>query len=89
MWNHKHDRYQLVTGYSSLDINPEIEIIRVKVRMDGYIFAYLIGDFNQWKKQECYRLNWTVDTNDGTLAMMQDISIPSNLDEGKHHYSFL
>lgn len=89
MWNHKHDRYQLVTGYSSLDINPEIEIIRVKVRMDGYIFAYLIGDFNQWKKQECYRLDWTVDTNDGTLAMMQDISIPSNLDEGKHHYSFL
>lgn len=89
MWNQKHDKYILTTGVSSVEINTEIDIIRAKVKVDNCLFAYLIGDFNQWKKQDCFRLDWAIDSNDGILSMMSDIAIPQDLTEGKHHYSFL
>lgn len=88
-WHEKHDKYKLVSGYQTLDVNTDAHIIRCKVRVEGFLYAYVIGDFNQWKKSEAYRLEWQANSNDGSLAMMDDIVMPSDLHDGVHKYSYM
>lgn len=88
-WHEKHDHYKIISGYQTINVNMDNNIIRCRVKIDGYMYAYLIGDFNQWKKSEEYRLDWKADSNDGAIYMMSDIFIGKNLTDGIHRYSYI
>lgn len=89
LWHDKHDRYKLIIGYQYLNVNIDSGIARCKVNVAGYLYAYLIGDFNQWKKSKAYLMKWKADSNDGLLSMTADIKFDDSLTEGTHAYTFL
>lgn len=88
-WNKKFDNYKIISGYQLLKLNSDTSTIRFKVKVEGYLFAYIVGDFNHWRKEEQYKLQWVADTNDGSLAMMKDVHFDENLQSGIHQYSYL
>lgn len=88
-WHEKHDRYKIITGFQTVNVNFDNRIIRCRVKIEGYMCAYLIGAFNQWKKDDRYRLDWKADSNDGQIYMMHDIAITDNLQNGEHNYSYI
>lgn len=89
MINNKHTKHKIITGYQSIAINPDSKIARCRVKIEGYLFAYIIGDFNQWKKHDYYKLEWRADSNDGILYMMKDVPVANNFPAGSHRYSYL
>jgi len=88
-WNKKMGNHRIISGYQLLNLNRDASTIRFKVKVDGYLFAYVVGDFNHWRKEERYKLEWFADTNDGSLAMRKDISFDETLQQGIHQYSYL
>lgn len=88
-WQEKFGNYKIITGYQMLKRNIDTNNIRFKVKVEGYLFAYVIGDFNHWKKSEHYKIQWVADSNDATLAMMKDIQFDDGLEAGFHQYSYL
>lgn len=88
-WQEKFGNYKIITGYQMLKRNIDTNNIRFKVKVDGYLFAYVVGDFNHWKKSEYYKIQWVADSNDATLAMMKDIQFDEGLEAGFHQYSYL
>lgn len=84
-----HNNKKIVNGYHSLNINQDSNIVRCKVRADGYLYAYVVGDFNHWKKHDYYKLEWRADNNDGMLYLMKDIPIANDFPIGVHHYGYL
>lgn len=88
-WQEKFGNYKIITGYQMLKRNIDTNNIRFKVKVEGYLFAYVVGDFNHWKKSEYYKIQWVADSNDATLAMMKDIQFDEGLEAGFHQYSYL
>lgn len=87
-WHKDHEKCKLITGYQSITVNQELEIVRVRVKVEKILYAFIIGEFNNWEKLDAYRLDWKVDTNDGSLYMMADINFMNKLHEGIHEYSY-
>ena len=50
--------------------------------------VYLVGDFNNWEKSENFKLNWGLDTNDGRVKMIKDITFPCGLKKRNLDYIF-
>lgn len=76
-------------GIYSVDLCPISNTIRFTAKYDGCIYAYVVGDFNAWEKSEAYKLNWQVDTNDGSLKMIKEIKFPNGLKPGKYRYKYI
>lgn len=76
-------------GIYSIDLCPISNTIRFTAKYDGCIYAYVVGDFNGWKKSEEYKLNWQVDTSDGVLKMIREISFPNGLKPGNYRYKYI
>ncbi|MDD3266403.1 MAG: type I pullulanase [Burkholderiales bacterium] len=84
-----HNNKKVIHGYQSININQDSNIARCKVKADGYLYAYIIGDFNYWKKHDYYKLEWHANSNDGMLYLMKDIPIANDFPTGLHYYSYL
>lgn len=76
-------------GTYSINICPLSNTIRFTAKYEGCIYAYVVGDFNSWKKSDEYKLNWQVDTSDGTLKMIKEIKFPSTLKPGEYRYKYI
>lgn len=76
-------------GSYGIDISPLSNTIRFSAKYDGCIFGYVVGDFNNWKKSDEYKLNWQVDTRDGVLKMMKEVKFKSGLTPGKYKYKYI
>ena len=60
-------------GRFGIKLSPMSNTIRFTAKYDNAICAYVVGDFNDWKKSEEYKLTWQLDTEDGVLKMIKDI----------------
>ena len=76
-------------GTYSLNLCYLSNTIRFTAKYDGYLFGYVVGDFNGWEKSEKYKLNWQVDTTDGILKMIKEIKFSNGLKPGKYRYKYI
>ncbi len=73
-----------------IEISPLTNTIRATLCCKGAIEAYLVGDFNNWeKKKKNFKLNWGLDTNDGRVKMIKDITFPCGLKKGEYKYGYI
>ena len=72
-----------------IEISPLTNTIRATLCCKGAIEAYLVGDFNNWEKSENFKLNWGLDTNDGRVKMIKDITFPCGLKKGEYKYGYI
>ena len=72
-----------------IEISPLTNTIRVTLYCKGAVEAYLVGDFNNWEKSENFKLNWGLDTNDGRVKMIKDITFPCGLKKGEYKYGYI
>ena len=76
-------------GTYSIDLCPISNTIRFTAQYDGCIYAYVVGDFNNWNKSDEYKLTWQLDTRDGLLKMMKEVKFPNKLKPGKYKYKYI
>ena len=76
-------------GIYGVDLCPISNTIRFTAKCDGIIYAYVVGDFNNWKKSDKYKLGWQVDVNDGILKMMKEIKFDNGLKNGEYRYKYI
>ena len=76
-------------GTYSLNLCYLSNTIRFTAKYDGYLFGYVVGDFNGWEKSEKYKLNWQVDTTDGILKMIKEVKFSNGLKPGKYRYKYI
>lgn len=81
--NHNHK------GTYSIDLCPISNTIRFTAQYDGCIYAYVVGDFNNWNKSDEYKLIWQLDTRDGLLKMMKEVKLTNKLKPGKYKYKYI
>ena len=43
-------QYLEIKAEYTIKISPESNSIRIKANFEGFLCAYVIGDFNDWKK---------------------------------------
>lgn len=72
-----------------IEISPLTNTIRATLCCRGAVEAYLVGDFNNWEKSENFKLNWGLDTNDGRVKMIKDITFPCGLKKGEYKYGYI
>lgn len=72
-----------------IEISPLTNTIRATLCCKGAVEAYLVGDFNNWEKSENFKLNWGLDTNDGRVKMIKDITFPCGLKKGEYKYGYI
>lgn len=72
-----------------IEISPLTNTIRTTLSCKGTIEAYLVGDFNNWEKNDDYKLSWGLDTNDGRVKMIKDITFPCGLKKGEYKYGYI
>lgn len=72
-----------------IEISPITNTIRVVLCCSRVFEAYLVGDFNNWEKSENFKLNWELDTNDGKVKMIKDITFYNGLEKGKYRYGYI
>ncbi|WP_415337800.1 type I pullulanase [Clostridium perfringens] len=72
-----------------IEISPLTNTIRATLCCKGAIEAYLVGDFNNWEKNGNFKLNWGLDTNDGRVKMIKDITFPCGLKKGEYKYGYI
>lgn len=90
MWaKNSLEQYIEINAEYTTKISPESNSIRIKANFEGFLCAYVIGDFNEWKKDENYKLIWKPDPNDGRLKMTKDFLFIKGLSDGVVEYSFL
>lgn len=90
MWGQdKFGNFRQINGLQSIKPSPESNSIRFKLRFKGFLYGYVVGDFNNWQKHEDYRLNWKPDYNDGVLRMIKDVSFKEKLPSGRHEYTYI
>ncbi|WP_244834996.1 type I pullulanase [Clostridium sp. BJN0001] len=62
--------------------DQERNIVTFIAKADGYDYSYVAGLFNDWKKDEKYKLEWKEDPNQkGVWKMMSDIPIEDLIPE--------
>lgn len=83
--------FKPISVEESIKLHPESNSIRFKLYVHGYVYAYVIGDFNNWEKIEKFKLSWEVDHNDGKLKMINEVYFDENnrLAPGTHEYSYI
>lgn len=90
MWGQdKFGNFRQINGLQSIKPSPESNSIRFKLRFKGFLYGYVVGEFNNWEKREEYRLNWKPDYNDGVLRMIKDVAFKDKLPPGRHEYSYI
>ncbi|XZH18890.1 type I pullulanase [Clostridium perfringens] len=72
-----------------IEISPLTNTIRATLCCKGAVEAYLVGDFNNWEKSDNFKLNWGLDTNDGRVKMIKDITFPCGLKKGEYKYGYI
>ncbi len=72
-----------------LELSPLTNTIRFSVDYKGSIAAFVLGDFNNWEKKDTFKLKWNLDTNDGNVKMIKDITFPEGLKNGEYKYGYL
>ncbi|MGG5462200.1 type I pullulanase [Clostridium sp. B9] len=72
-----------------IEVSPLTNTLRVSLSCKGAIEAYLVGDFNNWEKSDDFKLTWGLDTNDGRVKMMKDITFPHGLKKGEYKYGYI
>lgn len=82
-------QYLEIKAEYTIKISPESNSIRIKANFEGFLCAYVIGDFNDWKKDENYKLIWKPDPNDGRLKMIKDFLFIEGMPDGVVEYSFI
>lgn len=83
------DIYKDINKEISIDMCPQSNSIRFSIKREGFVYAYVLGDFNQWKRSEDSKLTWQVDPNDGKLKMMKVIKFNNGLKTGEYEYQFV
>ena len=76
-------------GRFGIKLSPMSNTIRFTAKYDNAICAYVVGDFNDWKKSEEYKLTWQLDTEDGVLKMIKDIKFQEGLKAGQYRYKYI
>ena len=84
-----------VTRYGCSFPNAKTNTVKFIAKADGYECAYVVGEFNNWKKDEKYKLSWKPDPNEKdsngqpVWKMMSDIPIDDlipNSNQTNHNY---
>ncbi|MEN9946919.1 MAG: hypothetical protein RLZZ293_1305 [Pseudomonadota bacterium] len=82
-------KYLRIEGSYSLKISPESNSIRLRANFENCLYAYVIGDFNNWRKDDKFKLEWKPDPNDGRLKLTKDFLFIDGLHDGVIEYTFL
>ncbi len=67
IWIEKDSIFEKFDAEYSLDQDPDTNSIRFRINAHGFSYGYVTGQFNQWKKEDRYRLIWEADPDDGKL----------------------
>ncbi|WP_150467062.1 type I pullulanase [Francisella sp. SYW-9] len=85
----KHGNFSLLNVAHDISLDFETNSIRFRIQANGFLHGYVVGKFNDWKKQEDLKLTWTIDNDDGSLWLAKDIFSIENLVPGTNQYSFI
>lgn len=85
----KYVNYIELDGEYWVKLSAESNSIRFTARFEGYICAYVVGDFNSWEKSEEFKLTWKMDYNDGILKLTKDITFENGLKAGLYKYTYV
>lgn len=85
----KHGNFSLLNVAHDISLDFETNSIRFRIQANGFLHGYVVGKFNDWKKQEDLKLTWTIDNDDGSLWLNKDIFSINNLVPGTNQYSFI
>ena len=72
-----------------LELSPLTNTIRFSIDYKGAVDAFVLGDFNDWKKKDDFKLKWNLDTSDGNVKMIRDITFSEGLRNGEYKYGYL
>ena len=72
-----------------LELSPLTNTIRFSIDYKGAVDAFVLGDFNDWKKKDDFKLKWNLDTSDGNVKMIRDITFQEGLRNGEYKYGYL
>ena len=72
-----------------IELCPRSNTIRFTVKYENCIHAFVVGDFNGWKKSDDYKLVWQLDTKDGQLKMIKDIKFEEGLKDDTYKYKYI
>lgn len=91
MWGQDQwGNFRPLNGGQLIKLNYESNQIKFTIyQTDGYIAAYVIGDFNNWHKAAQYQLEWGVDPNDGRLGLQKSFGLSKLLVPGQYKYSYV
>ncbi|MGL5614741.1 MAG: type I pullulanase [Sarcina sp.] len=90
MWSiDNNGNYKEISGEHSIRLNPEVNSIKFTAKYEGFIYAYVVGDFNNWEKRKEYRISCKIDPDDGVLKFSKDIIFKNGLATGDYNYSYV
>ena len=96
MWGQdKFGNLRPINANQRVKLNYESNCVRFTLqrnetyRPEGLFAVYIIGDFNNWQKQEHFRLKLTIDPNNGMVKLMNQFHFSPPLLPGTYEYSFV
>ncbi len=91
MWGQdKYCNFTKINGNEWVKLAPELNSIKFGIEASGILFGYIIGEFNNWEKNENYKLVWEADHNNGNLRLSKELLLTDgHFKPGPHKYSYV
>ena len=90
MWGQdKFGNFRMINVVEDVGLNQLSGSIRFRLQAEGFMSAYVVGDFNGWEKTEQFKLNWSVNHQDGHFELANVIHLSEKLAPGIYEYSYI
>ena len=76
-------------GNFSVELSPKSNSLRFTFNCTGFVYAYVLGDFNGWRKSDKYKLTWNIDIRDGQIKLIKDVALTNRINNGLCRFSFI
>ena len=85
----KQGNFKKLNCSHDIKLDFETNSIRFRINVTGFLYGYIIGKFNNYKKKEDYKLVWEADRNDGSLWLTKNIFNIDNLIDGINEFTYI
>ena len=85
----KYDNYRELHCMHNIQLDYGTRSIRFRIQSMGFLYGYVLGDFNNYAKNSSSKLEWTANTSDGSLWLTKDLLYLDSMVEGSHDYYYI
>lgn len=85
----KNDKLIKLDGEYCVELDTDTNSIKFRIKAHGFSYGYVLGDFNNWRKQDHLKMIWKADSDDGSLWLTKKVFNLRILTSGSNQYTFI